>query len=163
MSSSTVHSTVPVLFFGILTGTRWESLFFFLAPCHCCQPHNMQRQYGKYLSYHDASMHTSSWCHPVGYAEASSSCADANSVACRREPRKGRRLTLAAQIITPAGPIQVYSAHLEVFCGAFSRMKQFADILTHARASKVPMQVTNSTCSFSGSCCSFYPAMPSST
>lgn len=60
---------------------------------------------------------------------------------CRREPRTGRRLTLSGQVHTPAGRIQVYSAHLEVFCGAFSRLRQFADILTHSRESKLPMQV----------------------
>jgi len=31
-----------------------------------------------------------------------------------REPRKGRRLTLAADIQTPKGDITVYCAHLEV-------------------------------------------------
>lgn len=53
---------------------------------------------------------------------------------CRREPRRGRRLTLAATIATPAGPLLVYSAHLEVFCGPVGRLRQFADILTHSRA-----------------------------
>ena len=31
-----------------------------------------------------------------------------------KEPRHGRRLTLAATVHCPAGPLQVYSAHLEV-------------------------------------------------
>jgi endonuclease/exonuclease/phosphatase family metal-dependent hydrolase len=52
----------------------------------------------------------------------------------RREPRAGRRLTLAATVNTPAGPLQLYSAHLEVFCGPLGRLRQFADILTHSRA-----------------------------
>lgn len=53
---------------------------------------------------------------------------------CRREPRKGRRLTLAATVATPWGPLVVYSAHLEVFCGPVGRLLQFADILGHSRA-----------------------------
>ena len=31
------------------------------------------------------------------------------------EPRNGRRLTLAATVETPAGPLLCYSAHLEVW------------------------------------------------
>lgn len=53
---------------------------------------------------------------------------------CRREPRKGRRLTIAATIATPGGPLLVYSAHLEVFSGPIGRLRQFADILDHSRA-----------------------------
>jgi endonuclease/exonuclease/phosphatase family metal-dependent hydrolase len=53
---------------------------------------------------------------------------------CRREPRAGQRLTLAATVATPAGPLLLYSAHLEVFCGPVGRLQQFADILAHSRA-----------------------------
>ena len=53
---------------------------------------------------------------------------------CRREPREGSRLTLAATVDTPAGPCLFYSAHLEVFCGPIGRLKQFADVLQHSRA-----------------------------
>lgn len=53
---------------------------------------------------------------------------------CRKEPREGQRLTLAVRLDTPAGPLEVYSVHLEVFCGATGRLQQFADILEHSRA-----------------------------
>lgn len=33
----------------------------------------------------------------------------------RREPRRGRRLTLAADVAAPGGAIRVYSAHFEVW------------------------------------------------
>ncbi len=32
----------------------------------------------------------------------------------RKEPRRGRRLTAAATVLTHQGPLLVYSAHLEV-------------------------------------------------
>eukprot|EP00775_Hariotina_reticulata_P004582 gene4582-4836_t len=50
-----------------------------------------------------------------------------------REPRKGRRLSLAADIATPQGPLRVYCCHLEVFCGILSRVWQFSDILADAK------------------------------
>eukprot|EP00884_Botryococcus_braunii_P013625 jgi/Botrbrau1/22263/Bobra.0138s0025.1 len=52
----------------------------------------------------------------------------------RKEPRRGRRFVLAATIKTPYGPLQVYSAHLEVFCGILARLSQFADILKDAKS-----------------------------
>jgi hypothetical protein len=59
-----------------------------------------------------------------------------------KEPRHGRRLTLAATIHTPQGPVLLYTAHLECFCGMLARMQQFSDILSHARqhATQVPHQ-----------------------
>jgi endonuclease/exonuclease/phosphatase family metal-dependent hydrolase len=33
---------------------------------------------------------------------------------CQKEPRRGRRLTLAADIATPLGSLRVYTVHLEV-------------------------------------------------
>lgn len=53
---------------------------------------------------------------------------------CQKEPRHGRRLTLAGSVATPQGPLLVYSAHLEVFCGMLARMRQFADIMAHVKA-----------------------------
>lgn len=53
---------------------------------------------------------------------------------CRREPREGQRLTLAVRVATATGPLQLYSAHLEVFCGAVGRLQQFSDVLEHSRA-----------------------------
>lgn len=52
---------------------------------------------------------------------------------CKKEPRKGRRLSLAATIGTPHGDVVVYCCHLEVFCGISSRISQFADILRDSR------------------------------
>ena len=49
------------------------------------------------------------------------------------EPRVGQRVSLAATLDTPFGPLVTYSVHLEVFCGALGRMRQFADIMSHAR------------------------------
>ena len=54
--------------------------------------------------------------------------------ACRREPREGQRLTLTAEVAAGGATVQVYSAHLEVFCGAVGRLRQFADILEHSRS-----------------------------
>ncbi|KAG2483952.1 hypothetical protein HYH03_017198 [Edaphochlamys debaryana] len=50
-----------------------------------------------------------------------------------REPRKGRRVTTAATIATPQGPLLVYSAHLECFCGALARMAQLSDLFRDTR------------------------------
>ncbi|CAG8764041.1 16094_t:CDS:2, partial [Funneliformis caledonium] len=47
-----------------------------------------------------------------------------------REPRKGKRYSLVAEVKTPAGPpILCYCVHLEVFCGIIGRISQFSDIL----------------------------------
>lgn len=51
----------------------------------------------------------------------------------RKEPRRGRRLTAAATVLTHQGPLLVYSAHLEVFCGALARMAQLSDIFRDTR------------------------------
>lgn len=62
------------------------------------------------------------------------------------EPRRGGRYTLAAFLRHPHRPEQrilVYSAHLEVFCGIFGRMRQFSQILEHAHrhAATTPHQL----------------------
>mmetsp|Transcript_34770 Transcript_34770/g.62574 ORF Transcript_34770/g.62574 Transcript_34770/m.62574 type:complete len:358 (+) Transcript_34770:254-1327(+) len=61
----------------------------------------------------------------------------------KKEPRKGRRLTAAATVVTPQGPLLVYSAHLECFCGALSRFWQLSDIFRDSRAhsAAIPYQV----------------------
>ncbi|KAK9846438.1 hypothetical protein WJX81_003784 [Elliptochloris bilobata] len=52
----------------------------------------------------------------------------------QREPRRGRRLTLAALVHVPQRPpLLVYSAHLEVFCGVLARITQFADIIRDSK------------------------------
>ncbi|KAI9593548.1 Endonuclease/exonuclease/phosphatase [Syncephalis fuscata] len=53
-----------------------------------------------------------------------------------REPRRGRRYTLAAEINLFPGeaPVLCYSVHLEVFCGIIGRVTQFSDILADATA-----------------------------
>lgn len=60
----------------------------------------------------------------------------------RREPRRGRRAALAVRVCPPwlggekgeelAG-VLVYSAHLEVFCGAADRVAQYADLVADSR------------------------------
>eukprot|EP01025_Chloroclados_australasicus_P001817 TRINITY_DN10440_c1_g1_i3.p3 TRINITY_DN10440_c1_g1~~TRINITY_DN10440_c1_g1_i3.p3 ORF type:complete len:281 (-),score=41.80 TRINITY_DN10440_c1_g1_i3:1003-1845(-) len=51
------------------------------------------------------------------------------------EPRKGRRATMAATVQTPSNQqIMVYSAHLELYCGILSRVRQFSEILRDAKA-----------------------------
>eukprot|EP00798_Chlamydomonas_sp_ICE-L_P003282 gene3282-13309_t len=52
---------------------------------------------------------------------------------CQKEPRHGRRFTLASTIQTPQGPMAMYTAHLECFCGMLDRIHQFSDILRHSR------------------------------
>lgn len=49
--------------------------------------------------------------------------------AARREPRRGKRVALAATVLAPVGPLLVYSLHLEVFTGIIGRVRQFADVL----------------------------------
>ncbi|PSC72469.1 Endonuclease exonuclease phosphatase domain-containing [Micractinium conductrix] len=51
----------------------------------------------------------------------------------RREPRRGERAVLRAVVDAPQGPLVVYSAHLEVFCGLLARITQLADIFADAR------------------------------
>jgi hypothetical protein len=51
-----------------------------------------------------------------------------------KEPRRGRRTTLAADVAAPGGPLRVYCTHLEVFCGILGRAWQFSDILRDVRA-----------------------------
>lgn len=54
----------------------------------------------------------------------------------RREPRRGKRVALAATVVAPppVGHIMVYSLHLEVFCGIGARLHQFADVLQDSTA-----------------------------
>ncbi len=50
------------------------------------------------------------------------------------EPRYGERVGLGANILVPGSrPIRCYCLHLEVFCGIFSRLKQFIDILEDSK------------------------------
>lgn len=53
-----------------------------------------------------------------------------------REPRTGQRVILGADIRVPGvpAPIRCYSVHLEVFCGIYGRLRQFADVLADAKA-----------------------------
>eukprot|EP00191_Tetraselmis_sp_GSL018_P006706 CAMPEP_0177619136 /NCGR_PEP_ID=MMETSP0419_2-20121207/26069_1 /TAXON_ID=582737 /ORGANISM="Tetraselmis sp., Strain GSL018" /LENGTH=454 /DNA_ID=CAMNT_0019118323 /DNA_START=325 /DNA_END=1690 /DNA_ORIENTATION=- len=53
---------------------------------------------------------------------------DAVSTALQ-EPRRGRRLSLVADVHTPQGTLVVFSAHLEVFTGIIGRLHQFSDLL----------------------------------
>ncbi|CAG8588799.1 5418_t:CDS:2 [Paraglomus occultum] len=60
------------------------------------------------------------------------------------EPRKGRRVTLVAEIKTSFGPpILCYCVHLEVFCGLIGRVNQFSEILSDSviHASTHPYQL----------------------
>ena len=59
--------------------------------------------------------------HPVNWEKAGEGL---------REPRKGERAVLAADISVPELPTSVicYCLHLEVFCGIIGRLKQFADV-----------------------------------
>jgi hypothetical protein len=52
-----------------------------------------------------------------------------------KEPRKGRRTTLVADVAAPGGAIRVYCTHLEVFCGILGRAWQFSDILRDVKES----------------------------
>ncbi|CAO3678277.1 unnamed protein product [Umbelopsis ramanniana] len=61
-----------------------------------------------------------------------------------REPRIGRRYTLAAQVRHDGlPPILCYCVHLEVFCGIIGRVSAFSDILKDSRANwtTVPHQM----------------------
>jgi endonuclease/exonuclease/phosphatase family metal-dependent hydrolase len=50
------------------------------------------------------------------------------------EPRKGERAVIAAAVSAPGiGQVVCYSLHLEVFCGIFGRVKQYADVLEDCR------------------------------
>jgi len=51
------------------------------------------------------------------------------------EPRRGERAILVAEVEVPdmLKPILCYSLHLEVFCGIYSRIRQFADVLEYAK------------------------------
>lgn len=42
----------------------------------------------------------------------------------RKEPRTGKRVTLAATVRTPVGDVVAYSIHLEVFTGIIGRVTQ---------------------------------------
>lgn len=47
----------------------------------------------------------------------------------KNEPRRGKRVFIAATLLTPFGNIRVYSVHLECFTGIEGRVKQFGDVL----------------------------------
>lgn len=54
---------------------------------------------------------------------------------CKGEPRRGGRVTVAANVHVPHDKVSLlcYSAHLEVFTGIYGRVMQFAEILRDAR------------------------------
>lgn len=64
--------------------------------------------------------------HPVNWAR------DGRKI---NEPRHGERVGFGANIHVPGFqfPVRAYSLHLEVFCGIFGRLRQFADILRDAK------------------------------
>ena len=50
-----------------------------------------------------------------------------------KEPRRGKRLTLAVSLTSPSlDPILIYTAHLECFCGMLDRFWQVSDIFKDA-------------------------------
>jgi endonuclease/exonuclease/phosphatase family metal-dependent hydrolase len=49
------------------------------------------------------------------------------------EPRRGERAVLRAVLAAPWGPLVVYSAHFEVFCGLLARVQQLGDVFRDAR------------------------------
>ena len=50
-----------------------------------------------------------------------------------KEPRRGKRLTLAVTVCPPSHPsVLVYTAHLECFCGMLDRFWQISDIFKDA-------------------------------
>ncbi|KAI9312025.1 Endonuclease/exonuclease/phosphatase [Dichotomocladium elegans] len=52
-----------------------------------------------------------------------------------REPRKGKRYTLAATVKAPGlPPIRCYSVHLEVFTGIIGRITSFSEVFEDSRA-----------------------------
>lgn len=51
----------------------------------------------------------------------------------RRQPRRGARAILRATLATPRGPLVVYNAHFEVFCGMLARIAQLSDIFADSR------------------------------
>jgi len=61
----------------------------------------------------------------------------------RREPRYGRRYSIAANVKTPLGMIRTYCVHLEVFCGILGRISQISELLADARKNvkKFPIQM----------------------
>lgn len=74
--------------------------------------------------------------HPVNWAR------DGRKIG---EPRHGERIGFGANIHVPGfqHPIRAYSLHLEVFCGIFGRLKQFADIMRDSKAhlEEYPLQM----------------------
>lgn len=54
------------------------------------------------------------------------------------EPRRGRRLSLVANVCTPQGPLVVFSVHLEVFTGIVGRLEQFSELLRHSKVRATP-------------------------
>jgi len=51
----------------------------------------------------------------------------------QRQPRRGARAILRATLATPQGPLVVYNAHFEVFCGMLARIAQLSDIFADSR------------------------------
>jgi hypothetical protein len=52
----------------------------------------------------------------------------------RRQPRRGERSLLRVTVAAPGGPLVVYCAHFEVFCGMLARIAQLSDIFADARS-----------------------------
>lgn len=51
----------------------------------------------------------------------------------RKEPRTGKRVTVAATVRSPIGDVVVYSIHLEVFTGIIGRVWQMNGALKRQR------------------------------
>jgi hypothetical protein len=51
----------------------------------------------------------------------------------RKQPRRGARAILRATLAAPPGPLVVYNAHLEVFCGMLARISQLSDIFADSK------------------------------
>lgn len=50
----------------------------------------------------------------------------------KKEPRVGDRYTIGTEVLTPQGPLLVYSAHFEVFAGIEARLESFREIVRDA-------------------------------
>mmetsp|Transcript_5423 Transcript_5423/g.13831 ORF Transcript_5423/g.13831 Transcript_5423/m.13831 type:complete len:460 (-) Transcript_5423:125-1504(-) len=59
---------------------------------------------------------------------------DEGTILTASEPRRGGRVSLAARVHCPQGPLVVYCAHLEVFSGILGRLEQFSEILKSSKA-----------------------------
>lgn len=58
-----------------------------------------------------------------------------------REPRRGKRYAVAADVIVGPLTVRVYSLHLELYCGIKARVTQYTDILQDSLASPHKQQL----------------------